>query len=463
MTSRPNVLWITLDSVRADHTSMDGYSRDTTPRMQAVANLADGRSFSNCFATGNSTPKSTGSMLTGTYPTRHGLGISNEYLPENIDTVPELFRRVGYATAGLTRNSYVSSGTGLDRGFDRFEWVAASTMLDAVDFRTIAKYLFNIRKHSAGLSLDTAKHATPYLLNEMAKQWLADLARDEPFFMYLHYNEPHRPYFPPLPYLDRYTDHLDISASEAAEISMRVHYELEDIVADGCDLTETELAAVEAMYDAEIAYTDEQVGNLLDYLRSLDLSDTVVVITGDHGELFGERGLLAHDFAVNDAVTRVPLVISGLDDVEYPTDELIQHIDVLQTILSRAGGETDQFQGIDLRTGTRDHVLSQRGPANFEPYLNCNPDFDTSRYHEGTLTGLRTHQYRLKKSENRVDLHALPDETTDVADAHPKIAAELNDELSEWLATEGQPIATGEDSELSEAMQKQLRDLGYME
>lgn len=463
MDSRPNVLWITLDSVRADHTTMGGYERDTTPNIQRIADSDDGQYFSSCFSAGISTSPSSASMLTGTYPSRHGLNFFNESIPDGLQPVPERFYDGGYATAGISRNSYVSSGTGLDRGFERFEWLAAPTFLEVLSPVTMVKYFLNIRRHSAGFKRDTAKHATPYLVNEIATDWLPDLESDQPFFMYLHYNEPHRPYFPPLPYLDRYTDGLAVSPREAADIAMRVHYEMEDIVAKGCDLTETEWDALEAMYDAEIAYTDEMIGRLFEYVQSLDLDDTIVVITADHGELFGERGMLAHRLVVNDAVTNVPLVVHGLDGVSYPSDELIQHLDLVKTLTEIAGVSSEGLQGIDMRTNTREYVISQRPAANFEPFLDEDSAFDTSRYHADMLTSLRTKQFRYEQSTDRSRLFRLPNETADVAAEYPDVAAELEDQLSEWLETTGQPITTGAETNLTEDMREQLRDLGYVE
>jgi arylsulfatase A-like enzyme len=463
MEPRPNVLWITLDSIRADHTTMGGYDRNTTPNLQRIVNDSDGEYFSNCFSSGISTPLSAASILTGVYPSRHGLKITNESIPGSLPTVARRFQDAGYTTASLSRNSYVSSGTGLDRGFDRFEWLAAPTFLDVLDARTIIKYFLNIRRHSAGFSRDTAKHATPYLLNELAKQWFQDFETEQPFFAYLHYNEPHRPYYPPLPYLDRYTDELDVSTKEAAKIAMRVHYDMEEIVADGCELTETEVDALKAMYDAEIAYTDEMIGRLFDYIQSLDLENTVVVITADHGELFGERGMLAHRLVINDAVSHVPLVVHGLNDVSYPTDELIQHLDVMRTIGEIADISTDGLQGIDMREATRECAITQRPPANFQPFLDHNSEFDRSRFHSEMLTSVRTDQFRFEKSEGSTKLFELPDETTDVSSNYAEKATEFDEDLSEWLQSEGMPISTGEAANLTDQMRQQLRDLGYVE
>jgi uncharacterized sulfatase len=99
-----------------------------------------------------------------------------------------------------------------------------------------------------------------------------------------------------------------MSASDVATLAMDVHYNLVETVANGCDLTETEMAALEAMYDGEIAYTDERVGELYRTIQG-ELGETIVVITADHGELFGEDGMLAHKYSMHNAVLNVPMVM----------------------------------------------------------------------------------------------------------------------------------------------------------
>jgi len=124
----PNVCWITLDSVRSDHTTLDGYERETTPTLARLAAEDDGYGFPDCFAHSKDTQQSSGALLTGYLPTATTLGVEGNHLPEEVRTVAERFRDAGYATACLSRNSYVSSETGLDRGFDRFQWLAAETV-----------------------------------------------------------------------------------------------------------------------------------------------------------------------------------------------------------------------------------------------------------------------------------------------------------------------------------------------
>jgi uncharacterized sulfatase len=463
MAESPNVLWITLDSVRTDHTTMGGYHRDTTPELQRITDMDSGGWYSECIAHSNTTRISTASIITGTYPSHHGVR-RNRVLPAGLDTVPEILSREGYHTIGISRNA--NSSMGFDRGFDDFEWIASSTFLDAVDASTIVKYGLNIRRHSAGFTTDTAKHATPFIINDMAKRRIDRFeGRDQPFFMYLHYNEPHRPYYPPLPYLDRYTDDIAMSTEEAAEVAMEMHHNAHEIIAGGVDYTEEEWAALLAMYDAEIAYTDACVGRLVDHVRSLDLGDTVVVVTADHGELFGEHGLLTHKMVLHDALINVPLVTLGFEHVGVETDDIVQHADVMQTLVAMAGGDTAQFQGIDLRHETREYAVSQDWEIDhfIEEFQGYNPDFDASRYHTPLLTCLRDHDFKFQRSEEGSELFALPHEEADVADEHPEVAERMAAELEAWMERFGEPVSDGEEQEeFSDAMKDQLEDLGYL-
>lgn len=463
MTEPPNIVWLTLDSVRVDHTSMGGYRRDTTPHLQRIADSHKGGWYSNCFAHANSTRVSVPSIITGTYPSHHGVR-GNRTLPDELETVPEILSRNGYHTIGLSRNA--NSSMGFDRGFDEFVWISSDTFLSAVDLPTVAKYAINIRKHSAGFETDTAKHATPFILNDMAKRRVRSCAEsDEPFFLYLHYNETHRPYFPPLPYLDRYTAEIAMTAKEAAEFAIEMHYNCDEFIANGTDFSEDEWDALHAMYDAEIAYTDECVGRLFDYVRSQDFDETIFIITADHGELFGERGMLAHKVVLHDHLINVPLVTYGLGDLSCASDDLLQHADLVEALVAMAGGDTDQFQGIDPRSETRDYVISQTWGA--EEYLqhlrNINPEFDGSTYHKSLLTCVRDAESKYQESEDRSELFVLPDEATDVSDQHPRKVDELSAILQDWFESHGRPVSTEERrGEFSEAMKDQLSDLGYL-
>jgi uncharacterized sulfatase len=457
----PNIIWLTLDSVRADHTSMAGYHRDTTPRLQEIATAPVGRYFQQCISSGNNTPISSASILTGMQPSRHQLKFTAEYLPRELTTVPELLREQGYRTACLSRNAYVGPGVGLDRGFDRFSLIVSSSLHRAVPASTLLKWLFNIRRHSAGLTTDASKHSTPYLMNDVLKRWLREFeSGDQSFFLYAHYNEPHRPFYPPLPYLDQYTDDISMSPREAAKTAMRIHRENDAIVANGGQLSAAEREALIAMYDTEIRYTDEMVGRIYDFVEAGDFGETIFVVTADHGEHLGEQGLLSHLFTLDDAVTNVPLVTDGL---AVDTDGVVQHIDVMRTLTELAGGETEQFQGVDLRNERREYAISQRRRTDFSRFLRHNPQFDTSQYPSSNTSAFRTSEFRYLTADDRSELYRLPDEETDVSADYPEKTREFQEFAEDWFETEGTPLGTVEDDRLTEEMRRQLRDLGYVE
>jgi uncharacterized sulfatase len=382
-------------------------------------------------------------------------------LPEDMTTVAELLSEEGYKTGCISRNANASMG--IDRGFDMFKWVSKSTFLSAVDNRTLIKYFANIRKHAGGFTTDTTKHATPYVVTDMAKRWISKTSDEEnPIFMYLHYNEPHRPFYPPLRYLDKFTQDIEMETREAAELAVEVHENIHQIIADDCDLSEEEWQALRAMYDAEIAYTDECIGDLFDHVQSTLDGETIIILTADHGELFGEQGMMSHIKVLDDAVTRVPLVVHGLGDLEEYQDKLVQHADIMEAVVDMAGGSTEQFHGVDIREEERDYVVMQTCPDDMSWATEKNPGFDTSRYHTDMLTALRTKEFKLQKSEEGVDLFKLPDEGKDVSKQYPEVAENLEKKLDSWMEEYGQRFGESGDGELSDAMRSQLKDLGYV-
>jgi len=386
--------------------------------------------------------------------------LENDVLPESLNTVAELFQRAGYRTACLSRNSYLSSETGFDRGFDRIEWITADRFLQAVGLRTAIKYFANLRCHSVGFTTDTAKHSTPYIMNDVAKRWVRGLSKEQPFFFYLHYNEPHSPFYPPLPFLNKYTDELNRSPEEAAEIAMDIHHNMDEYVANG--IPEEKLAVLHAMYDAEIAYTDRAIGRLVRFIQESSLADTVVVITSDHGEMLGEKDLLSHHICVDDAVAHVPLVIHNFDAIDHHRNELLQQIDVMTTLLAEAGETHEQLQGLDLRDETRQSAFIQENATDFDRFLKFTPDFDVSSYHGPVQSAIRTKEFKFVKSDSHSDLYRLPDEETDVSAEFPDERSQLETKLDDWLHNEAQPIERGIRREYSEQMQQQLRELGYL-
>jgi len=303
-------------------------------------------------------------------------------------------------------------------------------------------------------------------MNEIAKRRVRNAAGDdEPFFLYAHYGDPHHPYHPPRRYFEPYADDFEMSIEEAYELGQYHHANFHQLIADGCPFSEDAWDALHALYDAEIAHTDDLVGDLFETVTELD--NTVFVVTADHGELLGERGMLAHLVVTDDAVTHVPMVVHGFDELTDYDSETVQHGDVMRTLLETTGAQTDGLQGLDLREEIRERTLTQRGAKrtlkNLERFEELNPEFDRTPYHTATLSTLRTPEFKFERSDDRTDLFSLPDEDHDVSGEYADMREDLEDELDGILATDGQPAYSGgRDGEFTDAMRDQLADLGYL-
>jgi uncharacterized sulfatase len=241
---------------------------------------------------------------------------------------------------------------------------------------------------------------------------------------------------------------------------------LNEFVSGELQLTETELDGLIAMYDATIAYLDQCVGELVEWVRSQD-ENTVVVVTGDHGELFGERGLYAHKLVTHDVVSHIPMIVVGPTDVTEYAGDLVQPIDVVKTLLAEVGADQSTLQGIDMRNETRDHCFIQRGGNRVEQHLTWfeehTPDFNPQWLHRGDLTAVRTTTHKYERSDSRTVLYELPDEETDVTDNQPAVADRLNNEHITFSETLGRPYSDERRTkELSASTRQSLKNMGYL-
>ncbi|PSQ15949.1 sulfatase [Halobacteriales archaeon QS_8_69_26] len=469
MAERPNVVWLTVDSVRADRTTVGGHVRDTTPNLERIADDDRGTNFSACFAPGIWSPATTASVLTGTYPSHHGLGGRNEVLPPELTTVPELLSAEGYRTAGVSANPWFNGSTGLDRGFDRFEHLTKENIW-SVGLGTLLRFFLGARRYSAGYTTDTSIHRTEFLVNGLAKRWLQSFEEsEEPFFLYLHTKGAHNPYYPPDEHVDAFVDELETTGAEARQVALEVQDNALEGIAEGLD-TEREAERYHTyrlVYDSLLRHVDAHVGDLFEYVQSLDLGNTVFVVTSDHGDLLGERGLLSHRLAVCDPLIHVPMVVHGLDtNLAADPDDVIGHVDLMQTLLNVAGANTDGFQGVDLRSETRGFAIAQRsreyGQKSIDRIRDRNPDFDVSEYHTGAVTALRTQEYLYSRSDDLQRLVRIPGVGENVVENNPEVAEELRTLLEETVDSFADPVHSSRDAERSDAVEEQLSDLGYV-
>jgi uncharacterized sulfatase len=469
----PNILWLSLESVRADHTSLCGYERDTTPRIRDIAESAGGTALRSGFSQSMWTPAVTASMLTGTYLSTHNVGtdgMAKEPLPSTIQTIPELLGD-RYDTALFASNPYVCGTTGVERGFDHTERVSIDwrnylpTAPAAADYwRASLGHLRDVGVAHPRRVRDELKVGTDTILQRRVARWIESTDRSTPFFAYAHIQSPHHPYYPPEEFLHAFGDDVDMAIEDAYKLVQQVYRgsdELKRRMANGLEFTEREMDGIRALYDALIRYLDSVVGRIVERAERASDRDLVTVIVGDHGELFGEAGILGHNLVLRDGLIRVPMVVRGVEGVEAGPENLTQQIDLSYTIADLAGADTSQFEGRDIREGGRDYAISQRGIAHIDAYKEHNPAFDASRYFPDPVTSFRTTDYKLLMSESRSELYALPDEERDVKADQPEVHDELADRL-EAVGVEWTWTGSRGDREFDEDVSKQLADLGYL-
>ena len=469
---KPNVLWLSIESARADYTSMDS-DRNTTPFFDKLSMNSDGQWFSNCFSHARWTPAATTSILTGTRLSTHKVGFGEKdgsvtKLPTELSTIPEILKGKGYTTALFSGNPYVGNNTGLDRGFDvvherpeKDDFLSKNGALAGI------RHLRDTRTTGAGLSLDPSRHKDclrERIQYESFREWFDTKDNGQPYFAYLHINNPHHPYRPPLSILKQRLAGEDLAPTEAIRISNDITNDLWQAVADGCEFSPKEQRALEATYEAELTYADYIAEQIFKYAVSSG-EDTVVIITGDHGEMFGESGMLGHNLVLHDGILNVPLVTYGLDTGVAQSDDLIQHADVSKAILDMCDVQSEQFnQAIDFTHEHRDYIVAERGPrvSRAGKLTERNPEFDTSSFHWDQLSMIRSSDWKYQRSSGEEDLFKLPDEEKDVIEENRDMANSLRSELDAILSNNDIVVGRQERMEKDAETIEQLQNLGYL-
>lgn len=422
---RPNVLLIVLDTTRRDRLSTYGHRVETTPHLSRIA--AEGVLYENCITPGSWTLPSHASLFTGLFPRDHHATVEHLHLDDEFVTLAETLGDAGYATVGFTNNAWLSKGMGMTQGFA--EWQE----IDARDW---------------GYS-DTGAQVT----NRRALAWL-DARPDpsRPFFMFINYFEPHLPYAPPPPYDTRYVPGDADPATLAALRKWKNPRELGFILKQpGMEVTARQFELLLSQYDGEIAYLDSRLGELFDALgeRRL-LDDTVLVITSDHGEHFGEHGMMDHKMSLYDVLVHVPLV------VRYPPAfpggrrirAHVQTIDVFPTLVRLAGAVGAHGPGLPLddeHGRGRPYTFAEFGkPDVFIGVMRRTyPNADLGALHRALkmVRGER-HKYIWASDgcEELYDIVADPLEENDLAAQYPELVAQFGEALAAFTASR-EPVA----------------------
>lgn len=426
---RPNVILYVVDALRAEQMSLHGYPRETSPVLDGLAGR--GVVFQNAYSPVSWTKPSVATLLTSLYPQVHGVGERSygDVLPEGVPTLQDVLRAHGYVTASFCANPLGCTLSNLDQGFDE----------------TFTPNSFRIEGREAKQG---KVHADD--LNAEILPWIRAHARDR-FFLYVQAVDTHVPYSAP-----ETPPHL---IGEGGEINR---------------------------YDAEIHFVDRQIGRLWEELEELGLAeDTLLIVTADHGESFGEHGQSGHGTHVHQQETWVPLILvhpRRLSPRRIATP--VQLIDLMPTVLAHLGidGEGLWMQGSDVLD---EASLAGRGSVFLSRFVYPE-DMDVARFNRVEYHAVVDGRLKLiagseeGRPDPKLELYDLardPGETRDLSRAEPGRTEGTHAELRAFLERQARSRAAflaaygGEAEEgdaspretVSEGALEQLRALGYLE
>lgn len=445
---RPNVLLVSIDSLRADHLGSYGYERDTSPTIDALAR--EGVVFEKAISSAPWTVPAHMTLLTALPPEVHDVVTVRQKLSPDAVTLAEAMQGAGYDTAAFVSGPTVMAHFGFDQGFALYD----ESMVER-------------RPKRAGTAV-----SSPGLV-ELVSAWLgrwSDAGRRAPFFVFLHMWDVHYDYVPPPEYVERfdpgYTGDVDARRFETNERLRR-------------DMDPRDLRHVIALYDGEIRFTDDHLARLVARLRALGvLDDTIVVVTSDHGEEFFEHGYKGHAKSLYDEVLHVPLV------VRYPrrvaagrrVAEQVRLMDVAPTILDLAAVTAPAgfgTQGLAPEHRAADLAPYIGGGAAQQPFPVL-PAFSSNLWLSGKQHAVRTADAKLIRYEpplpNRpaTEVFALASDPAEqknlfgTGTAGPFLAT-LDPLLVGWRADAGRQTKLALARKPTAQSEERLRALGYVQ
>lgn len=466
-----SVIVVVLDTVRADHLSLHGYRHRTTPVLEKFAEeclVCD-----SARSTASWTLPAHGSLFTGLYPSQHRM---HSYRPDErskeqmllaaypmtstILTLPQVLQQSGYQTAAIFANPILNPHFRLDRGFDAY--LRQSNGNSRIPLLT--EPVLQASPWSGWLATLRKGTATARQINGRVTHWLDRHSR-APFFLFVNYMDAHWPYLPPPPYDTIYPGK---GGSNLSKFQMR-----RIVMGRKRSLTDQELAGLLSQYDGEIRYLDSELGRLFDHLRRRGLYDSsLIIVTSDHGEYFGEHQLVFHGRELYEGGVKIPLL------VKYPGGsprgrfaEPVGLEDVFPTVLSALGLPVPgTVSGVSLGAPRTSPTVSE----NYYSFKfdTPNPDFGQrfDRVRRSLVQGRHKFIHSSDGQHELYDLHDDPEETSNLLAENPELAAPFLEFARQLEQTAGRPRAPRDQLVLQDRhtagdddLRKQLEELGYLE
>jgi len=417
---RPNVLLIVVDTLRADHLSAYGYPRATSPAIDALA--LDSVLFADAVSQAPVTVPSVLQILTGQL-------LIGRAIPNSTTTLAETLRSAGYATMAIVDNPVLESRpTGVETGFDSFY---SNPILDE-------------RLDQQHYKTKTAAD----VITQRAIRWLDSRSDDRPFFGWLHYFDPHDPYMPPYPQDSPFLHPGAVGRDDSMRLGDIRRHPAASRAADSPRMPDRDRDGLIDLYDSEIRYLDRSLLDLFEHMKSTDLyDDTLIVLTSDHGEAFGEHGEWMHGRSLYRNQLHVPLLIKlpKPDTRHRRVDTPVQLIDLVPTLCA--------YLGIDRPETANDRNILEN---------DYSDTFTLWNFWIAVREGPWKLIYHLSKQQAHLyDLATDPTEQHDRAQSNPEILARLLAKKDALLAASWKHQEAALEQSAEQA--RQLEDLGYLQ
>lgn len=477
-----NVLLISLDAVRADHIQMYGYQRNTMPFLEEFS--GESLLCEKAYSSSNWTLPSHVSMLTGSPVSQHGIGTDKTRLRKMSDPrlipIAEFLRAHGYQTVAFTNSVYLSRETFLDRGFMNFHWIGeligqnhplyANQVLGKYWGRTLNKIyverFYEFRDQGAKKTINKFR------------TWLRHVRKDDtPFFSFIHLFESHAPYWIPEPYRSTFGK---INKNDYSWIRENVNPWFH--ITGERPLSSEQFEILNHLYDGTLIYLDDAIHQIIDELKRLSvLDDTLIIVTSDHGEAFGEHNSLGHAGEnLYEPVINIPMIIRIPQRTMKggKISDIVSHVDIFPTILGilelSPGFLIPQLQGSNLLAPNGKEKLEDRAVISesltipikgiLEIAPNCEID-QLKKYLRAVIWKGHKFVWSTNGKHQLFNLKDDPYELEDIFATSNGLAQSFVNKLDAWLKSY-QPFEPLEDQESNisdPAMVERLRELGYLE
>ncbi len=434
-----NIVMISIDALRADHLGCYGYERNTSPCIdQAVQN---GFLFNKAFVQAPHTHSSLASVMTGTYPLRHNSVIGSRLLEDDSRMLAGMLGEHSYRTGAFVQNFWLSEEVGFTRGFDDFYHSRVSITESNVE--------------------------------ESIRAWLLR-QKEGPFFLWLHYLEPHADFLPHEPYVKEFLPDYDGPYFTFTNDMVNLYKDKTKL------LSPEELTFVKAAYDSEIRYCDDAVGRIFKMLQDYGFNDdTLIIILADHGEELQDRGKMGHDHTLYNELLRIPLIFHAPGVIKPGKDEanVVESVDIAPTIMEFLGLEIPQsVQGRSLLdimnrkdAGARTTGYAQRFFYTKDSHLFSIIDYPWKLIVQ--LTGIDRsdiHNWRLEPQRCRVNMYNLendPEEKNNISFQNRQKAMQMLKQLQSWSRIHRIPYfkESFDEEKMGEELIENLKSLGYLQ